>query len=76
MVRVRRAPPPISVVLSVDDRRRVADLFIVLIAVNRRVGSKRSAKRKTRSSRYEQKEKGLLIFNRQQALLILSTNFF
>ena len=49
-----RNPPRVNIILSVDDRRNLVDLFVILIAVDRRVNArnkpraKKSTKAKTK----------------------------
>ena len=54
----KKIPPQVKVVLSVDDKRKFASFFVVLIAIDRRENKRRASKKKSKPARQRHDELG------------------
>lgn len=50
---------PVKIILSQDEQKRVADFFLLLIAIDRNVKKEKVTKKKGSKTRYPQREIGL-----------------
>ena len=57
MVR-KKVSPSVKVVLSVEDKRKIASFIVLLVSVDRRVNNKRALKKKSKSARQKYDELG------------------
>ncbi len=77
-----RNPPRVNIILSVDDRRNFVDLFVILIAVDRRVNArnkpraKKSTKAKTKRKEIGSQVRALFFVINRITIELLKGIFF
>ena len=54
----KKVSPSIEVVLSVDDQRKFASFFVLLIAIDRRENKRKASKKKSKPARQKHDELG------------------
>ena len=54
----KKVPPQVKVVLSDDDKRKIASFFVLLIAIDRRISKERASQKKSKLSQQKYDDLG------------------